>query len=243
MRQTERTAIVLRYANYRDNDRMLTLFSPTQGRIEALARGCRKPRSPILNASEMFALGDFELYQKGAHLTVISANLIETFYPLRQDFDRLAVGTYLLGVAESFIQPGVPAQELFMLLLHTLSRLTFSDQPCKPLVAGFLLHLSASEGFKPRLQHCVHCGKRLTETESTWFDHHEGGLVCRECHLQSHTPVSAAQAKWMRTMLTQGSAAWVDSAEATAPFKLLRKYVESRLDRPVRSGDMLPDEP
>ena len=38
MRQTERTAIVLRYANYRDNDRMLTLFSPTQGRIEALSR-------------------------------------------------------------------------------------------------------------------------------------------------------------------------------------------------------------
>jgi len=242
MRQTERTAIVLRYANYRDNDRMLTLFSPTQGRIEALSRGCRKPRSPILNASEMFALGDFELYQKGAHLTVISANLIETFYPLRQDFDRLAVGTYLLGVAEGFIQPGVPAQELFMLLLHTLSRLTFSDQPWKPLVAGFLLHLSASEGFKPRLMHCVYCGKRLTETETTWFDHGEGGLVCRECHGLDHTPVSAAQARWMRLMLNAGSAAWVDSPEATAPFKLLRKYVESRLDRPVRSANMLPEE-
>ena len=242
MRQTERTAIVLRYANYRDNDRMLTLFSPTQGRIEALARGCRKPRSPILNASEMFALGDFELYQKGAHLTVISANLIETFYPLRQDFDRLAVGTYLLGVAESFIQPGVPAQELFMLLLHTLSRLTFSDQPWRPLVAGFLLHLSSSEGFKPRLMHCVHCGKRLAETEATWFDHTEGGLTCRDCHLQSHTPVSAAQARWMRTMLTQGSAFWVDSPDCTAPFQLLRKYAESRLDRPVRSADMLPEE-
>ena len=65
MKQTEHTAIVLRYANYRDNDRMLTLFSPTKGRIEALARGCRKPRSPILNASELFALGDFELYERG----------------------------------------------------------------------------------------------------------------------------------------------------------------------------------
>lgn len=241
MRQTERTAIVLRYANYRDNDRMLTLFSPTQGRIEALARGCRKARSPILNASEMFALGDFELYQKGAHLTVISANLIETFYPLRQDFDRLAVGTYLLGVTEEYIQPGVPAQELFMLLLHTLSRLTFSDQPWKPLVSGFLLHLSASEGFKPRLQHCVHCGRRLTETESTWFDHTAGGLVCRACHQQSHTPVSAAQAAWMRRMLTQGSTAWVDAPDCTAPYQLLRKYVESRLDRPVRAADMLPE--
>ncbi len=242
MRQTERTAIVLRYANYRDNDRMLTLFSPTQGRIEALARGCRKPRSPILNASEMFALGDFELYQKGAHLTVISANLIETFYPLRENFDRLAVGTYLLGVCEGYIQPGVPAQELFMLLLHTLSRLTFTDQPWKPLVAGFLLHLSASEGFKPRLQHCVHCGRRLEEGESTWFDPGEGGLTCRECHLQSHTPVSAAQVKWMRAMLTAGSAAWVDSPDAIAPYKLLRKYVESRLERPVRAAEMLPEE-
>ena len=85
MKQTEHTAIVLRYANYRDNDRMLTLFSPTKGRIVALARGCRKPRSPILNASELFALGDFELYERGNHLTVISANLMETFYPLRAD--------------------------------------------------------------------------------------------------------------------------------------------------------------
>ncbi|MBQ8555880.1 MAG: DNA repair protein RecO [Clostridia bacterium] len=240
MRQTERTAIVLRYANYRDNDRMLTLFSPTQGRIEALARGCRKPRSPILNASELFALGDFELYQKGAHLTVISASLMETFYPLRQDFDRLAVGMYLLGVAENIIQPGVPAQELFMLLLHTLSRLTFSDQPWKPLTAGFLLHLSNCEGFRPRLSHCVHCGRRMQEGESTWFDHAEGGLVCRECHLPAHAPISAAQVQWMKKKLQSGASTWVDQPDQMAPYKLLRDYVESRLDKTVRAAAMLP---
>ena len=127
-----------------------------------------------------------------------------------------------------------------MLLLHTLTRLTFYDQPWRPLVAGFLLHLSACEGFRPRLQHCVHCGKRLTEAESTWFDHAEGGLVCRECHGQSHTPVSAAQARWMRTMLNAGSAAWVDSPEMIAPYTLLRAYVETRLDRPVKAAAMLP---
>ena len=242
IRQTERTAIVLRYANYRDNDRMLTLFSPTQGCIEALARGCRKPRSPILNASELFALGDFELYQKGAHLTVVSAQLIETFYPLRADFDRLSVGTYLLNMVENIIQPGVPAQELFMLLLHTLSRLTFTDQPWRPLVAGFLLHLAACEGFRPRLMHCVHCGRRLEEGESTWFDHTGGGLTCRVCRLQSHPAVSSAQAKWMRTMLKSGSAVWVDTPDCMAPFQLLRKYVEDRLGRPVRAADMLPRE-
>ena len=34
-------AIVLRHADYRDYDRMLTLFSPEYGRIDAIARGCR----------------------------------------------------------------------------------------------------------------------------------------------------------------------------------------------------------
>ena len=88
MQQTENTAIVLRYANYKDNDRMLTLLSPTRGKMEVLSRGCRRPKSPLLNASEIFALGDFQLYIKQDRATLVSANLLETFYPLRADFDR-----------------------------------------------------------------------------------------------------------------------------------------------------------
>ena len=38
--------IVLRYANYREHDRMLTILSPDYGRIDALSRGCRRPKSP-----------------------------------------------------------------------------------------------------------------------------------------------------------------------------------------------------
>ena len=101
MQQTENTAIVLRYANYKDNDRMLTLLSPTRGKMEVLSRGCRRPKSPLLNASEIFALGDFQLYIKQDRATLVSANLLETFYPLRADFDRLSVGIYLLNLAEA----------------------------------------------------------------------------------------------------------------------------------------------
>lgn len=75
MKQTDNTAIVLRYANYRDNDRMLTLFSPTRGRLEALARGCRKPKSPLVSGSEIFALGDYALYEKNGRNTVVSCML------------------------------------------------------------------------------------------------------------------------------------------------------------------------
>jgi len=240
MRQTENTAIVLRYANYKDNDRMLTLLSPTKGRIDAIARGCRRPRSALLNASELFALGDFQLYERGGHATVTSAVLIETFYPLRADFDRLACGTYLLNLAEAAAQPGEPSQELFMLLLHTLSRLTFSDQEWKPLLAGFLLHYAACQGTKPRLNHCIVCEKRLEESEPVYFDRVEGGLCCHACHTQGQTAVAAAQARWMRQALQSGASGWVNTPDCYAPFTLLRAFVEERIDKPLRSAAMLP---
>lgn len=240
MRQTENTAIVLRYANYRDYDRMLTLLSPTRGKLEVLSRGCRRPKSPLLNASELFALGDFQLYTKQERATLVSANLLETFYPLRGDFDRLSVGVYLLNLAEAAAQPGEPCQELFMLLLHTLSRLTFSDQEWKPLLAGFLLHYAAVIGFKPRLVHCVDCGRHLTEGEQVYFDLAEGGLCCEACHGKGTVPLAAGQARWMRQSLLGGASTWVNTPEAYAPYVLLRDFVERRLDRPLRSTAMLP---
>ena len=39
--------LVLRHADYADYDRMVTLFSPEYGRIDAVARGCRRPKSPL----------------------------------------------------------------------------------------------------------------------------------------------------------------------------------------------------
>ncbi len=262
MVQTENTAIVLRHVNYRDNDRMVTLFSPSRGRIDAVIRNCRKPKSHNLNAGELFALGDYSLYENGGRVTVTSVHLIETFYALRQDYERLTCGTYLLSLTEAVIEPEQERRELFMLLLHTLSRLTFSDQPWRPLLAGFLLHFSACEGFKPRLNHCVLCGKKLEEAEPCAFDLEEGGLCCAACLKKAphpagmrtpgeagglyapgnRVPVSSREIRWMREALQSGSASWTDRPEARAPFSLLRKYVEGRLGRRLRSGALLPEE-
>ena len=65
MGQTTTNAIVLRRADYRENDRMLTLFSPTLGRIDALCRGCRRQKSPLMAASELFCSGEMCSIRRG----------------------------------------------------------------------------------------------------------------------------------------------------------------------------------
>ncbi len=242
MTQTENTAIVLRHVNYRDNDRMVTLLSPSRGRIDAIIRNCRKPKSHNLNSGELFALGDYMLYENGGHVTVTSVHLIETFYPLRKDYDRLTCGVYLLNLAEAVAEPEQEQQELFMLLLHTLSRLTFSDQAWQPLLAGFLLHFATCQGFRPRLNHCVFCGRKPEEGEALFFDIEEGGLCCSSCRRRSsQEALPPEQLRWMRKALQSGTASWVNTLEEQAPFFLLRHYTESRLGRRIRSATLLPN--
>ena len=71
-------AIVLRHADYREHDRMLTLLSPSMGRVEALCRGCKRPQSPLLAASEWFALGENVLFSGKGHMTVTACDLTES---------------------------------------------------------------------------------------------------------------------------------------------------------------------
>ena len=70
-----------------------------------------------------------------------------------------------------------------------------------------------------------------------------GGICCGSCHSRrDQIPLTPSQVRWMRQALTSGSAGWVNTPDASAPFSVLRNYVEHRLGRRIRSTAMLPKE-
>lgn len=232
-------AIVLRHADYREHDRMLTLLSPSMGRVEALCRGCKRPQSPLLAASEWFALGEYVLYAGKGRMTVTSCNLTESFFPLRTDYDKLKHATYILSVAEAAAQPGEKAVELFTLLARSLSRLAYTDRDAQAVTAAFLLHFSAVSGYRPRLSHCVRCGKEMKNEEIRLFDIENGGLLCEKCYagLTPAHPVTPEQVLWMRDVLARGIDK-TDQPPQNAPGPLLAAYVDARLEKPLRQDGL-----
>lgn len=227
--------VVLRYADYREHDRMLTLLSPQLGRVEALCRGCKRPQSPLLSCSEYFSFGEYVLYTGKGRMTVTSCNLTESFYPLRQDYDKLKYAAYLLSIAEAAAQPGERAVELFTLLIRTLMRLCYSDRDMQAVSAAFLLHFAAISGYRPRLSHCVKCGKRMEDHQIRLMDIEEGGLICDTCYspLSPVKPLSPEGVKWMRSVLEAGIDK-TDQPDPAAPGLLLAEYVEARMEKNIR---------
>jgi DNA repair protein RecO (recombination protein O) len=172
-------ALVLRRSDWRDYDRMVTLLSPTMGRLEAVVRGCKRPKSPLINAAEPFCAGEFSLVEARGRYTVTGCQVQECYFPLRQDYDKLIHGAYYLHLLSLSTLPGEACQDMFLLALRALAFLSYAQLPPELITAAFELHYMAHMGQAPRMEACVVCGCDVAGPAG--FSDRLGGAVCARC--------------------------------------------------------------
>ena len=107
------TGIVTKYVNYKENDRILTVFTPDRGRIDVKARGCRRVKSPLASVAQIFTYAEFELYLSHDKYVVNNASVNESFFPIREDIERYAVGSSMLQLCHDAVQEDEPSENLF----------------------------------------------------------------------------------------------------------------------------------
>ncbi len=197
------TGIVTRYVNYKDNDRILTLFTREMGRIDARARGCRRPKSPLLACSQPFVFGEFQIFAGKDRYSIDQCDVRETFYPIREDMDRFAVGSMMLSLSQHAVQEGESNSDLFSLLYHGLSFLCYGE--AEPLDIGlcFATRYVQATGFCPVITYCSACGADLRTMHTVCFDPRTGGALCDDCAKLEGAPnsVSCLTLEAMRRML------------------------------------------
>lgn len=233
-------AIVLRRAEYGDYDRMLTLFSPTHGRIDAIARGCRRTKSPLLAATELMAYGEYELSEHGGRWSVTRCTVRENFQEIRYDVDRLTHAGYCLSLCDAAALPGEPNQAVFVLLYKALAHLSYTQLPPALLSSAFEMRYMPLMGYLPVMDRCVLCGAPIDG--DCRFDADRGGAVCLAC--KSSAPrlsngarriiLRAAQTDYNLVCKLDGHPDWPEAARRYRPFVL------SRIDRRIHIEPELP---
>lgn len=183
------TALVLRHSDYKDYDRMLTLLSPEQGRIDVIARGCRRQGSRLLGATELFCCCQYVLRQKGERLSVVQATILESFYDLRLQMERYQMGCSVLESVLHVAQPGEEAEGLYQLTYYILSYLAYSQLHENDLMVCFLLKLLQNQGYTPSTTRCARCG--ASTFQGARF-HPLLGTLCADCGKQKGGEAIAA---------------------------------------------------
>ena len=173
--------MVIRTVDYRDNDRILTLFTAESGRVDAKARNCRKATSPLLGCTQPFTYGEYQLFYHKNKYIIDQGEVLESFYPLREDVEKYAAASLCASLCLEGIQAEESSEAIFSLLYHTLSYLTYGDSDPGDLTAAFLIRFLALSGFRPAITQCAVCGRDLREDPAIRFLPDKGGAVCAAC--------------------------------------------------------------
>ena len=196
-------AIVLGRRDFSESDRMLTLFSREFGKIDAIAKGARKPQSRKTGHVELFMRTNF-LFAKGREMNIITqAEMVEAYAGLREDLVRMTYASYLVELLNRFTADEDKHIGEYDLLANGLRWLEKTADVL--LVARYYeLRLLGLAGYQPRLFHCVVCGEPIEEQDQ-FFSAELGGLLCPNCQTADRRakPISAVAVKVLRYLQTR----------------------------------------
>lgn len=171
--------IVLRSADYKEADKILTVLTQAEGKRTIRARGCRRKGSRISVQSQVLVYSEMDLFTYKDRLTLEEASTLQEFRHVRGSIETLALGTYFADVTEAVAEEGRGEQALLSLLLNSLYVLDTLKKPEAIVKTCFEIRLICIAGYEPILDSCVFCGAEMPEHPE--LDLEEGVLHCHDC--------------------------------------------------------------
>ena len=170
----------MRSIRYGEADRILHLYTPTRGRVSAIAKGVRKAKSRFGGRLEPFFQLNLVLYEGRSDLmTITSVETIAAHPRLRESMAGLDGAARACEAVSRIFDDGDPHTGVYHLLANQLALL--DREPARAGRANslaFRLKLLLAAGFAPQLAGCASCGER---EHLVGFSGAAGGVVCGAC--------------------------------------------------------------
>lgn len=175
-------AICLTRREFSETSLVVVLLGRHTGKVSLLAKGARRPKSPL--AIDLLDIGQAGFIANPEGLGILSSFSTSLALPeMRTDMNTWNVGLYLAELAHLATKDFAPAADLFDLLIDALQR------ACRARAGAELAHRLVDAttrilhwaGYTPQLDHCVVCRRTLAPTDQLFFSPSQGGAVCRDC--------------------------------------------------------------
>src|SRR5688572_33104694 len=103
------TALVIRFTDYSETSRIVTLYTRELGKVRGLAKGGRRLKSNFEVALDLLTLCDIVLIRKSSGLDLLTeARVRERFPQLRSDLAALYAGYYIAELLGDWTQDHDP---------------------------------------------------------------------------------------------------------------------------------------
>jgi DNA repair protein RecO (recombination protein O) len=235
-------AVVLCTYEYNEADKLVTLYSLQRGKIGAIAKGVRKPRSKMRGGAQPFCYGLYQLYPGKTLHTITQYEMDNFLVPVESSPETFIFASYMAELLNLAVPPEEPCPSLFSLLVNCLAALQGMDPA---LVTHFYqLQMLKHLGFEPRLDGCVGCGRDY-DGKPWRFSPLTGGVVCPSCQSSAFpgkevSPgVLAVMGRLLQTDLDRLSRLKLSDLHRKTLGKILPSYISCRLETQAKSWPLV----
>jgi DNA repair protein RecO (recombination protein O) len=174
-------ALLLRSLDYRDSDRIVTLFTQAQGKLSALARGARSSKRRFAGSLEPYAVVRVECTppRRGELWTLGSAVVERSFSGILQDLGRMEVAAAALLLLREALPARAADSAVFLASLQYLTLVDLAGDAERAGLLAFTLRVLSTLGLSPRLDACGRSGDVVPPGRPAYFDPRVGAVVSR----------------------------------------------------------------
>jgi DNA repair protein RecO (recombination protein O) len=228
-------AIVLAVSDYREADRLVTLFTLEHGKVRGIARGAKRSVRRFGGALEPFARLSVQMALTGSLSRLDSVDLITLHHRIREDLLKIGYAGYACEATDLLLPEGLPNPRQYRLLSAWLERLDSS--PAEPSDRRFFeINLLNILGYRPHLEGCARCGADPGTEPSGGYAGAAGEILCGRCG-RGGRPVSVATLQLLARCLQTGrfGAVPFPPKELEEAGRILEASVAAHVSRPLKS--------
>lgn len=192
MPQIKSEGIILRSVNWKEQSKIVTMFTDNAGLQSIIDRGGRSLKSKrgrLLTFARM-EIGYFKSEKSGVgYLSEVEP--LEIFLLEKEgNLGRLTFGSAALELLADLLPESEPQERLYQLTLDFLRLIDkVEKKSILPLFISFFLKLLSYLGYRPNFAGCTGCGTEADKTAGLnsdnklrfLFSPERGGLVCSAC--------------------------------------------------------------
>lgn len=144
--------IVVKLVDYKDADKLASLFTLERGLVTAKFTGVRRDKAKLKGVAQPFTFAEFNLINKSNMRTIISADIIDNFFNLQSNYDKMMCGYIVLDIVRSILPVEKIEQDIFLLTLSALKDIETNNEYVATI--KYILEFLSFSGMKLELPNC-----------------------------------------------------------------------------------------
>jgi len=146
MKHLRTEGIIIKRRNIGEADRLLTVFTKTDGKIIVKARGIRKIPSRRSAHVELLNLASLSLYKGSKFPVLTEATSLDTFSDIKNDLNKVGFAYHICELIDGLCPENQENRAVFTLLHNVLVRLE-KEEEIVEVIHGFEVELLTVLGY------------------------------------------------------------------------------------------------